>query len=133
MPKIAIFFFAAICAGVAVSACNSGTSVTPTPAPSISPTPDPKISSEVILVTVVGSPTANLPVAESTPNPHFSARPGTTIVTQKTNKKGETKFTGLKPSATYCWEATLKPGGSPSFTCATWPVWQSTNPIQLGT
>jgi hypothetical protein len=134
MPKLAMILLAVVCAGVAVSAChyNGGTALTPTPGPTGSGSPNPKIKDALIEVTVLGTPKARIPVAESTPKSKTDPRPGTTIVTQVTLHNGRTKFTGLTPKDTYCWVATLGPGRTAS-TCAPWPVWQYTMPIVIGT
>jgi hypothetical protein len=130
MPKRVLIFLAAISLGLAVPAChnNSGSTVTPTPAPSI--TPNPSITAATVDVTILGSPAANIPVQESTPKSSSSPRPGTPFVTKRTHKDGTVKFKDLKPSQTYCWVAILGPKQT-SSTCAGWETWQF-QPIQLG-
>jgi len=135
MPKRAIILLlAAISLGLAVPACNKSTTPNPTPAPSVSFTPDPNVSSTIIKVTIQGSPTAKIPVDESTPSSMTNPRPGTTIVTHRTGSDGTTVFKNLTPSATYCWVAVLGPPPTPptSSTCAPWDVWQN-NTITIGT
>ncbi|HTU83051.1 MAG TPA: hypothetical protein VMF61_13025 [Candidatus Acidoferrales bacterium] len=130
MPRALVFLFAVLSAGVAVAACNGGGAVSPTPAPSYSATPDPAIKYAIIQVQVLGTPKPGVPVAESTPRDPNSPRPGTTIAVMTTNAHGKAKFTGLKPSATYCWVATVSPNNTIS-TCADWVDWQSENPLVL--
>jgi hypothetical protein len=115
---------------VAVAACHSSSSPTPTGTP-YSPTPDPKITKATVEVTINQKPRAHIPVAMSTPANKESPRPGKTIVTVYTGKKGFARFNHLKASATYCWVATLYTN-SKSFECAGWAVWQ-TSDILLGT
>ena len=131
MPKRVSILLAALALGLAIPACNNGSSVTPTPAPSVSLSPNPKITNATITVTIQQTPAANIPVQESTPRSSSSPRPGTPFVTQKTNKKGNAKFKNLKPGQTYCWVAILGPHQT-SSTCAGWEVWQF-QPILLGT
>lgn len=119
-------------AALAVAACHSSSSTTPTPSftPG-SPAPDPSITAAHVFVTIDGSPRRKIPVEESTPKSTSSPRPGTPFETLLTNKKGKIKFTGLKPSKTYCWVALLG-RGKKSFECAGWEIWQTTV-ITLGT
>ncbi len=125
------FLFVLIVTAIAIAACNSG-STTPTPSSTpASPTPNPKITKATVEVTINGTPRRNIPVALSTPRNKESPRPGKTIETLLTRKKGFAKFTGLKPSATYCWVATLGTNQT-SSECAGWAVWQ-TGDILLGT
>ena len=134
MPKHVLILMFAVTLGLAVSACNNSGSTpsTPTPGPSVTLSPNPKISVATIEVTVLGTPKANIPVAESTPKNVNSPRPGTTIVTQFTNAKGLTKFRGLDPKATYCWVATIGKNRT-SGACGNWELWQTTVPIIIGT
>jgi hypothetical protein len=118
-------------AALAVAACHSNTSTTPTP--SFTPgssSPNPKITAAHVLVTINGSPKPHIPVEESTPKSTASPRPGTPFQTLNTNKNGKVVFTGLKPAKTYCWVALLPKGKS--FECAAWQSWQ-TSLITLGT
>jgi hypothetical protein len=141
MPKAVVFIVVAAVIAAGVAACGGSSSgPTPTPVPSTSSTPDPAIRAARIAVTVLGTPAPYVPVAESTPLDPDSAcrqgngsacRPGKTIVTQTTDKSGETIFRHLTPSQTYCWVATIAPGKT-SSACAGWPVWQ-TGTVTLGT
>jgi hypothetical protein len=82
-------------------------------------------------VTVAGTPAAHIPVEESTPRNPGSPRPGTPFETKNTGLRGFARFTGLKPSKTYCWVAIISPSFK-SSECAGWAVWQSST-IVLGT
>ena len=125
------FLLALIVAAMAIAACH-GNSATPTPSSTpYSPKPDPSIRAATIEVTVNGTPRPKIPVAMSTPRNKESPRPGKTIETLFTGKKGLVHFKHLKPSATYCWVATLGTRVK-SFECAGWQVWQ-TGDILLGT
>jgi hypothetical protein len=118
-------------AALAVAACHSYSSTTPTPSFSPgSPAPNPSIKTAHIFVTINGEPRSKVPVQESTPRSTSSPRPGKPFETLLTNKKGNVKFTGLKPAKTYCWVALLPKGKS--FECAGWEIWQTTE-ITLGT
>jgi hypothetical protein len=129
MPKRLMIVLAL--ASLAIAACHSSSMPATSPAPSGSPSPDPSIKAATIEVTILGTPTANIPVEESTPRSTSSPRPGTPFQTKYTKKKGMVKFTGLKPSGTYCWVAILGPGLR-SSQCANWTIWQ-TGTIILGT
>lgn len=131
MPKRVLILLGAVALTLAAAACKNDTSVSPTPAPSVSFTPNPQITAATITVTIQQSPAAHIPVQESTPKPSETGRPGTPFATQKTGKKGQTIFTHLKPSQTYCWVAILGPNQT-SSRCAGWEVWQF-QPISLGT
>jgi hypothetical protein len=130
MPK-RLLIFLTLTAVVVAAACHSA-GVTPSPTGSpASPAPNPSITRAIVSVTVNGTPRPHVPVAESTPRSNASPRPGTTIETRYTNKKGWTRFYDLKPSKTYCWVA--KVGNGIQFSeCAGWEVWQ-TSTIALGT
>jgi hypothetical protein len=129
MPKSLMIVLAA--AALAIAACH-GSSVTPQPSGSPgSPSPNPSATRATIMVTILGSPTARIPVEESTPKNTVSPRPGTPFETRRTNEKGLAHFGHLKPSKTYCWVAILSPGHT-SSQCASWSIWQSTT-ITLGT
>ncbi len=114
-----------------LSACGGSSTATPTPAPSSSFTPDPNITSTSVEVTIQQSPTAGIPVQESTPANPASPRPGTPFITTNTNKDGTVKFRKLDPNKTYCWVAIIGPGQT-SSQCADWTVWQF-DTIELGT
>jgi hypothetical protein len=131
MPKRVMILLAAVSLGLAISACknNSGGSVAPSP--SVSLTPNPTLTAATISVTILQTPAAFVPVQESTPRSSSSPRPGTPFLTQKTGKKGMTKFTHLKPNQTYCWVAILGPNQR-SSQCASWEIWQYQT-IPLGT
>jgi hypothetical protein len=131
MPKSVMFLFAAVCIALAIPACsnNSGGSVAPSPAVSL--TPNPSITAATITVTRLQTPAAYVTVEESTPTSSSSPRPGTPFATQKTGKKGSTKFKNLKAPQTYCWVAFLGKNQTSSV-CAGWEIWQY-QPIQLGT
>jgi hypothetical protein len=129
MPKRLMIVLCVV--ALAIAACHSDSSTTPTPSFSpVSTSPNPKITAAAVLVTINGSPKPKIPVLESTPQSTASPRPGKTFETLLTNKKGKAKFTGLKPAKTYCWVALLPKGKS--FECADWEVWQTTL-ITLGT
>jgi len=130
MPKSVIILFAAVCLGLAVPACNNNSSSV-SPSPSVSLTPNPDITAATISVTRLSTPAAYVTVQESTPKSSASPRPGTPFDTQKTGKKGMTKFTHLKPAQIYCWVAILGPNQT-SSTCASWEIWQY-QPVTLGT
>jgi hypothetical protein len=129
MPKRLMIVLAA--AALAIAACHNSSSVTPQPSGSVSPVPNPSITRANILVTILGSPAARIPVQESTPKNTASPRPGTPFETRRTNAKGKAFFGHLKPNKTYCWVAILSPGHT-SSECAGWSVWQ-TSIIVLGT
>ncbi len=130
MPKRLMIFLAFT--ALAIAACHGSSSVTPSPSSSpASPNPNPSIKDVVVQVTVDGSPKPKVPVDESTPKSATSPRPGKTIETRYTNRKGTTHFYDLKPSATYCWVARLGHGVEFSQ-CAGWEIWQ-TSTITLGT
>jgi hypothetical protein len=131
MPKRVMILLAAVSLGLAIPACHNNNGGTITPAPSVSLTPNPMITAASVSVTILGTPAANIPVQESTPKSSSSPRPGTPFLTQKTGKKGMTKFTHLKPTQTYCWVAILGPNQTSSL-CASWDIWQY-QPIPLGT
>ena len=118
-------------AALAIAACHNSSSVTPQPSGSVSPVPNPSITRATIQVTILGSPTARIPVQESTPKNTSSPRPGTPFETRRTKDNGKAFFGHLKPSKTYCWVALLSPGHT-SSECAGWSVWQ-TSIITLGT
>ena len=125
------FLIALVIAAMAVAACKGGsTSPTPSSTP-YSPTPNPKIMKATVEVTINGTPRPRIPVEESTPRNKESPRPGKTIETLLTGKKGIAHFNGLKPSQVYCWVAILGPSQK-STECAGWAVWQSGD-ILLGT
>lgn len=118
-------------AALMVAACHSS-STTPTPSGSpLSPSPNPSITKATVLVTVAGTPVPRIPVEISTPRSTSSPRPGKPFLTKKTGKKGYARFTGLKPSQTYCWVALISPSFRASE-CAGWAIWQ-TGTIDLGT
>jgi hypothetical protein len=132
MPKRAMIFLAALSLGLAVAACHSySTPTSPTPGPSVTFSPNPNITAATIQVNVRSTPAANIPVQESTPLSTSSPRPGTTIITLRTRKNGQAKFTHLKPAQTYCWVAILGPNQM-SSRCAPFQIWQSQT-ITLGT
>lgn len=126
-----LLIFLALAAVVVATACNSG-SATPSPSGSpASPNPNPSITHAIVLVTVNGTPRPKVPIDESTPRSEGSPRPGKTIETRYTNKKGWTRFYDLKPSKSYCWVARV--GAGVRFSqCASWEIWQ-TSTISLGT
>jgi hypothetical protein len=129
MPKRLLLVLAV--AAFAIAACHSS-SVSPTPTPSpASPSPNPSITEATVLVTVLGTPKAGVPVSISTPKNTASPRPGTPFDTVNTGRKGYSRFTHLKPSQTYCWVAVIGPSFN-SSECAGWAVWQ-TGDINLGT
>lgn len=129
MPKRLMIVLAV--AALAIAACNSSsTSPSPSYSPG-SPSPNPSITAAHVLVTINGTPQPKIPVEESTPKSTSSPRPGKAFETLYTNRNGKVKFTGLKPSKTYCWVAILAPGQT-SSECAGWEIWQ-TSIIELGT
>jgi hypothetical protein len=130
MPKALAVFIAAMALAITLSDCGGSSTSSPTPAPSASYTPDPNITSTTIEVTVLQTPTAGIPVQESTPANPASPRPGTPFLTRNTNKDGTVKFSSLDPNKTYCWVAILPVGTSSQ--CANWTVWQFDS-IELGT
>ncbi|MFY9719783.1 MAG: hypothetical protein WAK16_09060 [Candidatus Cybelea sp.] len=130
MPKRLMIFLALT--ALLVAACHSYGSMTPSPSGSpASPAPNPSIKQTVVSVTVNGSPKPKVPIDESTPRSESSPRPGKTIETRDTNRKGFVHFYDLKPSKTYCWVARVGPHVEFSE-CAGWQVWQ-TSTITLGT
>jgi hypothetical protein len=131
MPNRISIFLAVLSLGVALAACHGSSSAVPTPSPVPSYTPNPNVKHAVVEVTILGSPTPNIPVSISTPHPYPSGRPGTPFRTNYTNKDGFAAFSGLKPDGFYCWVATLAPGQT-SSTCQSWAFWQ-TSTITLGT
>lgn len=118
-------------AAFAIAACHSSSSTPNTSFTPLSPSPNPSIKKAIILVTIAGTPAPRIPVEQSTPRNPTSPRPGKPDDTKNTDKKGMVKFTGLKPTATYCWVAVISPSFK-SSQCASWPVWQ-TSTISLGT
>jgi hypothetical protein len=129
MPKRFMLGLALIALGIV--ACH-GSSTTPSATASpASPSPNPSITKALILVTIKGTPKPNIPVEESTPADPGSPRPGQTIETILTGKKGMATFRHLAPSKTYCWVAVFGKGLE-SSECAGWAVWQ-TGTIELGT
>jgi hypothetical protein len=129
MPKRLMIVLCVV--ALAIAACHSDSSTTPTPSFSpVSTSPNPKITAAHILVTINGLPKAKIPVEESTPRSTASPRPGTPFETLLTNRKGKVTFTHLKPAKTYCWVALLGTGKK-SFFCADWQIWQTTD-ITLG-
>jgi hypothetical protein len=131
MPKRAMILLAAISLGLGVAGCYKSNYTVPTPGPSVTFSPNPNITAATIEVTLRGTPAPNIPVQESTPLSTSSPRPGTTIVTLRTKKNGQAKFTHLKPPKIYCWVAILGPNQT-SSRCAPPQVWQVTV-ITLGT
>jgi hypothetical protein len=131
MPKALAVFIAVMAFAVTLSACGGTSTSSPTPVPSSSFTPNPNITSTTIQVTVLQSPTAHIPVEESTPANPVSPRPGTPFATVNTNKDGTVKFNHLDPTKTYCWVAEIGPAQN-SSQCADWTVWQY-DVITLGT
>ncbi len=131
MPKRLMIFLALT--ALAIAACHgNSSSVTPSPSSSpASPSPNPSIKDVVVQVTLNGSPAPRVPVDESTPKSMASPRPGKTIETRNTNRKGTVHFYNLKPSATYCWVARPHPRVE-FLQCAGWEIWQ-TSTITLGT
>lgn len=131
MPQRLLFIL--IVTALSVAACHGG-STTPTPSSTpYTPKPNPKITKATVEVTINQKPHRNIPVAMSTPSNKESPRPGKTIETLITGKKGLVHFTKLKPGATYCWVATLYTNPKlESSECAGWAVWQ-TGDIVLGT
>jgi len=129
MPKRLLFALAI--AALAIAACNSGSTTTPPSSPPVSPSPNPSIKKALVQVTIAGTPAANIPVEESTPQNPASPRPGTPFDTVPTNKKGYAHFKDLKPSKTYCWVAVIS-HSIESSECAGWAVWQNST-IFLGT
>ncbi len=128
MPKRLLLGLAV--AALVIAACH-GSSTTPTPSSSpLSPSPNPSITKATVQVTVAGTPAPRIPVEESTPKNPESPRPGTPFDTKNTGKKGYARFSGLKPSKTYCWVAIISPSFK-SSECAGWPIWQ-TSTITLG-
>ncbi|HZV76882.1 MAG TPA: hypothetical protein VFF63_03865 [Candidatus Babeliales bacterium] len=129
MPKVLLLVLAV--AALAIAACHgSSSSPTPTPSPA-SPSPNPSVSMATILVTINGTPVPKIPVEESTPRVPASPRPGKPFFIKDSGKKGYARFSGLKPSGTYCWVAVFG-SGFKSSECAGWAVWQ-TSIIYLGT
>ncbi len=131
MPKRLMIVLTGAALVLAIAACHSSSSVTPQPSGSVSPVPNPSVTRAHVLVTILGSPAARIPVQESTPKNTASPRPGTPFQTKRTNSEGKTFFGHLKPSKTYCWVAILAPGHT-SSECAGWAIWQTTI-ITLGT
>jgi hypothetical protein len=130
MPKRLLLALAAI-AVVVSAACHSSTSTTPTPSFSpTSPSPNPSVTRAKVEVTVAGTPVPDVPVQISTPSNPQSPRPGHPFKTKVTDKKGEVRFSHLKPSKTYCWLAIIATSFKASE-CASWAVWQ-TSTIMLG-
>jgi hypothetical protein len=130
MPKRLLVCLAV--AALAIAACHSYSAVSPTPSSSpASPSPNPSIKKATILVTVLGTPAARIPVEESTPKNKVSPRPGKPFDTQNTGKKGLAHFTHLKPTDIYCWVAVLGQSHT-SSECASWAIWQNST-INLGT
>ncbi|HEV3195807.1 MAG TPA: hypothetical protein VGZ06_06675 [Candidatus Cybelea sp.] len=130
MPKRLLISLAV--AALAIAACHSNSSVTPTPSSSPgSPKPNPSITSATILVTILGTPVAHIPVEESTPKNKVSPRPGKPFETKHTGKHGHVQFTHLKPSRIYCWVAVLGSRHT-SSECASFDIWQNET-INLGT
>lgn len=130
MPKRLLLALAVV-AVIVSAACHSNSSTTPTPSYSpISPSPNPSVTRAKVEVTVAGTPTAQVPVEISTPANPNSPRPGHPFLTKDTDKKGEVRFSHLKPSKTYCWLANISPSFK-SSECAGWEVWQ-TSVIMLG-
>ncbi|MGB8965854.1 MAG: hypothetical protein WCB99_09460 [Candidatus Cybelea sp.] len=129
MPKRLMIILAV--ASLAIAACHSYTTPPVTSSSPFSPSPNPAVTKAAVLVTILQTPAANIPVEESTPTNATSPRPGRPFVTKKTDKKGLVNFNHLIPSQTYCWVAVLGTGITSSI-CAAWPVWQ-TGTISLGT
>jgi len=134
MPKRVSILLAGLALGLAFVGCGGGNGGSvPTAAPSITPgSPNPKISSAVIEVTKLGTPVPNVAVQISTPRSSANPRPGTAFLTQYTKGNGQSKFSHLKPSQTYCWVALLGPAGQTSSLCAPWYEWQG-GTVTLGT
>jgi hypothetical protein len=130
MPKRLMICLAV--AALAIAACHSYGNPSPTPTGSpVSPQPNPSVKTARVLVTILGTPTARIPVEESTPRDKQSPRPGTPFETRRTNKNGMARFSHLKPNGVYCWVALLGQGHT-SSECASWVIWQ-TSTIPLGT
>jgi hypothetical protein len=130
MPK-RLLLAVAVIALVISAACHSSSSTTPTPSFSPgSPSPNPSVTKALVEVTVLGTPTAKVPVEISTPRDPNSPRPGHPFLTKTTGIKGLARFNHLKPSKTYCWLAIISPSFR-SSECAGWAVWQ-TGTIMLG-
>lgn len=120
-------------AALAIAACHSNSTSSGTTPPTTSPTftPNPKVTKATVLVTILGTPAAHIPVEASTPKSQSSPRPGKPFQTKDTGKKGLVTFHPLKPSKTYCWVAILGPHQT-SSECAGFGVWQN-GTINLGT
>lgn len=130
MPKRLLLALAVV-AVVVSAACHSSSSTTPIPSGSpVSPSPNPSVTRAKVEVTVAGTPAPQVPVEISTPRNPNSPRPGSPFLTKPTDKKGEVRFSHLKPSKTYCWLAKISPSFK-SSECAGWEVWQ-TSVIMLG-
>ncbi len=131
MPKRLMIVLTGAALVLAIAACHSSGSVTPSPTGSVSPVPNPSITRAAVLVTILGTPAPRIPVQISTPKNTASPRPGMPFETRRTNEKGKAFFNHLKPSKTYCWLAVFSPHHT-SSECAGWSVWQ-TSIITLGT
>jgi hypothetical protein len=118
-------------AAFAIVACHNNSTTPNASFTPLSPSPNPSIKKATILVTIAGTPAAKVPVEQSTPRNPTSPRPGKPDETKKTGNKGMVNFSGLKPTATYCWVAVFSPSFR-SSQCASWAVWQ-TSTISLGT
>ncbi|MGA8097634.1 MAG: hypothetical protein WB810_03120, partial [Candidatus Cybelea sp.] len=92
-------------AAFAIAACHSSSTTPNASFTPLSPSPNPSIKKANVIVTIAGTPAANVPVEQSTPRNPASPRPGKPYETKNTGHKGMVHFTGLKPNATYCWVA----------------------------